>query len=144
MTKPNVLFVMTDQHRYECLGFHDHPIVKTPNLDRLAQKGVDFRRAYSQSAICMPSRVSVFTGQYLHSHGIMRNTNRVDVTELTMLPRLLKENGYSTAAIGKTHAGNSKDVGFDYQRICGGSSEGENNDYIEYLEIGRASCRERV
>lgn len=132
--KPNILIVMTDQHRYECLGCHNHPIVKTPNIDKLAQGGIDFQRAYSQSAICMPSRVSLFTGQYLHTHGIEGNNKHADVSGLTTLPKMLKDTyGYQTAAIGKTHAGNSKDMGFEYFKICAGENDGEKNDYVEYL-----------
>jgi choline-sulfatase/uncharacterized sulfatase len=132
--KPNILIFMTDQHRYECLGCHNHPMVKTPNIDKLAQNGIDFQRAYSQSAICMPSRVSLFTGQYLHTHGIEGNSKYADVSGLTTLPNLLKNTyGYQTAAIGKTHSGHCKDMGFEYSRICAGTNEGEKNDYVEYL-----------
>lgn len=132
--KPNILIIMTDQHRFECLGCHGHSIVKTPNIDKLAEGGVDFQRAYSQSAICMPSRVSMFTGQYLHTHGIQGNDKRVDVSALTTLPKLLKDQyGYQTAAIGKTHSGHCDDMGFQYSRICAGENKGEKNDYVEYL-----------
>ncbi|OGV33071.1 MAG: hypothetical protein A2020_07930 [Lentisphaerae bacterium GWF2_45_14] len=134
MKKPNLLIFMTDQHRYECLGCHQHPMVKTPNIDKMAEDGIDFQRAYSQSAICMPSRVSLFTGQYLHTHGIQGNNSSADVSGLTTLPKVLKnEQGYQTAAIGKTHSGHCKDMGFDYARICAGENEGENNDYVDYL-----------
>lgn len=131
--KPNILFIMTDQHRFDCLGCHGHPLVKTPNIDRLAEHGVDFQRCYAQSAICMPSRVSAFTGQYIHTHGIMQNEKKVNVSHLTTLPNQLKEKGYQTAAIGKTHAGPSGKMGFDYFRICAGMAEGEENDYHRYL-----------
>lgn len=131
--KPNILLLMTDQHRFECLGCHGHPMVRTPNIDRLAADGVDFQRCYSQSAICMPSRLSVFTGQYLHTHGVLHNSAAVSVTHLNTLPQRLKALGYQTAAIGKTHAGPCKDLGFDVSRICGGASNGEVNAYREYL-----------
>ena len=88
--KPNILIFMTDQHRYEALGCHGNKILKTPNIDKLAAGGIDFQRCYSQSAICMPSRVTLLTGQYLHTHGIMANSKYADVSRLTTLPKLLK------------------------------------------------------
>lgn len=131
---PNVLFIMTDQHRFDFLGCHDHPMVKTPNIDRLAAHGVDFQRCYSQSAICMPSRVSALTGQYPHTTGIQHNSRIADVSHLTMLPRILGEQGYQTAAVGKTHCGPCEVVGFDRARLCAGIAESETNAYKEYLK----------
>ncbi len=133
--KPNILIFMTDQHRYEALGCHGNKVVKTPNIDSLAAGGVDFQRTYSQSALCMPSRVTLLTGQYLHTHGIMTNCNSVDVSSLTTLPNFLKNNhNYQTATVGKTHSGHCDDMGFEYSRICAGGNDGEQNDYHEYLK----------
>ncbi|MCF7837795.1 MAG: sulfatase-like hydrolase/transferase [Candidatus Marinimicrobia bacterium] len=131
--KPNILLIMTDQHRFDCLGCHGHPLVKTPHIDRLAAAGVDFQRCYAQSAICMPSRLTALTGQYLHTHGIQHNSRQVDVSHLTTLPQVLKQQGYQTAAVGKTHVGRSDEVGFDYARICAGAVVGETNQYNQYL-----------
>lgn len=131
--KPNVLFIMTDQHRYECLGCHGFQLVKTPNLDKMMEDGVDFQRTYAQSAICMPSRVTAFTGQYLHTHGIQSNSNKADMGHLTMLPNYLRNYGYETAVVGKNHAGHHQQIGFDYARVCAGIHQGENNDYRDYL-----------
>lgn len=132
--RPNVLIFFTDQHRYECLGCHGHPVVKTPNIDRLAEQGVDFQQTYSQSAICMPSRISMFTGQYLHTHGIQSNSSKVNLKSLTMLPAVLKKHGYLTAVIGKTHIGKSSEAGFEYARLCAALAGGETNHYKEYLQ----------
>ena len=131
--RPNFLFIMTDQHRFEVLGCHGHEHVKTPNIDRLAAGGVDFRRAYCQGAICMPSRETCFTGQYFHTHGIMANNPRVHVDHLVTLPRLLQQRGYQTAAIGKAHCGPCDEMGFDHARLCAGTSVGEVNHYYQYL-----------
>jgi arylsulfatase A-like enzyme len=139
--QPNILLIMTDQHRFDCLGCHGHPLVKTPNIDKFANNGVDFQRAYSQSAICMPSRLSVFTGQYLHTHGIQANQKTIDINHLTTLPNILKEHGYQTAAIGKTHSGPSDKLGFEYFRICAGTHADETNDYNEYLKANNLSCQ---
>lgn len=131
--KPNFLFIITDQQRYDCLSCHDHPTVKTPHIDRLAQQGVDYRRCFSQSAICMPSRIAALTSQYLHTHGIQSNAKDADTSHLTTLPQVLKENGYRTGVIGKSHIGNSSDMGFDYKCLCAGMASGETNAYEEYL-----------
>lgn len=134
-TRPNplnVLILYTDQLRYDCLGCHGHPIVKTPNIDRLARRGVDFQRTYAQAAICMPSRISLFTGQYPHTHGIQDNTSPVNTGHLVTLPSILRGSGYRSALIGKSHVGSSPDMGFEYVRLDGGS-DGEKNDYQEYL-----------
>ena len=132
--RPNILFIMTDQHRYEFLGGHGCPNLKTPHIDALMQDGIDFRRTFSQTAICMPSRVTAFTGQYLHTHGIQSNSATADMGHLTMLPALLRDNGYATSLTGKNHAGDHTQIGFEYARICAGEHQGENNDYVDYLK----------
>ena len=65
----NVLWIMADQLRWDYLSCYGHPTLKTPNIDRLASRGVRFNRAYVQSAICGPSRMSFYTGRYMRSHG---------------------------------------------------------------------------
>lgn len=131
---PNVLLVMTDQHRFDCLGCHGHAVVRTPHIDALAAEGVDFQSCYAQSALCMPSRISFFTGQYLHTHGIQSNGKTPDIRNLTMLPAMLRDQGYQTALIGKGHAGKAIDAGFQHVRLCGGLHNGETNDYTAYLQ----------
>lgn len=131
--RPNILFIMTDQHRFDCLGCHGHPVVKTPNIDGLAARGVDFQSCYAQSALCMPSRLSFFTGQYLHTHGIQSNSRDPDTSRLTLLPALLRDQGYQTGMVGKGHAGNNRKIGFEQVRLCGGAHTGEETAYPAYL-----------
>ena len=69
----NVLFIMCDQLRYDYLGCTGHPAIRTPHIDRLAARGVRFDRAYVQSPICGPSRMSTYTGRYVRSHGATWN-----------------------------------------------------------------------
>ena len=74
MTKrPNFIVFMTDQQRADHLGCYGNPVVRTPNIDALAARGVAFNHAFAQGAVCGPSRNSIVSGQYVHTHGIERN-----------------------------------------------------------------------
>lgn len=106
--RPNILFIMSDQHNARCLGHEGHPDVTTPALDRLAERGVRFTRAFAQNPICTPSRVSFHSGQYCHNHGFfgLSDPRAPGPPGLSSLPSLLshaKANGYRTGVIGKTH-----------------------------------------
>lgn len=101
-TKQNVLFVMFDQLRFDYLGCSGHPSIKTPNIDRLAKKGVRFTHAYAQSTICGASRMSFYTGRYVNSHGAAWNDFPLRVGEWTMGDHLRKA-GMGCYLVGKTH-----------------------------------------
>jgi arylsulfatase A-like enzyme len=98
----NVIFFMSDQHNANCTGYMGHPIVKTPNLDALAAKGVWFNNMYSCSGICGPSRVSFFTGTYLHTHEHYYNLGDLRRKYPSILTELKKKN-YTTIQSGKSH-----------------------------------------
>jgi len=98
----NVLFIMCDQLRFDYLGCAGHPFLKTPNIDVLAQRGVRFDRAYVQSPICGPSRMSTYTGRYVRSHGSVWNNFPLRVGEMTLGDHL-DPLGVRTALCGKTH-----------------------------------------
>lgn len=97
----NVLWIMTDQHRADCLGFMGHPVAQTPNLDRLAGSGVVFERAFCQSPVCMASRAVLFTGRYPAAIRV-RGMGVLPPTETTFA-EVLQRSGYQTAAFGKVH-----------------------------------------
>jgi arylsulfatase A-like enzyme len=129
-SRPNIIFLMADDHRADALGFLGNEHVMTPNLDRLASNGVVFRNAYHVAPICLPSRTSVMTGQYLGTHGagFDRPTNYVLTEEefKSSYPVLLRNKGYFTGFIGK--------FGF----AVGGVDKIENQNYqdkIEYMPI---------
>ena len=82
--QPNILFIMVDQMRADCLSCAGHPVVKTPNLDALAARGVRFAEAYVQSAVCVPSRMSFYTGRYVHAHRSSWNAVPLPSDERTM------------------------------------------------------------
>ncbi|MGI9239155.1 MAG: sulfatase family protein [Verrucomicrobiales bacterium] len=113
--RPNIVLVLTDDHRYDAMGFLGHPFLETPNLDRLAAEGAHLEKAYVTTSLCSPSRASILTGLYAHNHRVVDNYNPVDES-LTFFPQLLQEAGYQTAFIGKWHMGDSevKQRGFDH------------------------------
>ena len=104
--RPNILVVLTDDHRFDALGFLGHPQLKTPHLDRLAAEGAHFENAYVTTSLCSPSRASILTGLYAHNHRVVDNYNPVDPS-LTFFPEHLQKAGYQTAFIGKWHMGDS-------------------------------------
>lgn len=118
ITTPNILMIMTDQHHAACLGHQEHPDVKTPALDRLAVGGVRFNECFSQNGVCLPSRVSYMTGQYVHTHGVYGSDHQPVPTSLLSLPRYLQTFNYQTAMIGKKHMPNWGGHGFQYERLC--------------------------
>lgn len=98
----NILFIMCDQLRFDYLGCYGHPHLRTPNIDRLAARGVRFERAYVQSPICGPSRMSFYTGRYVRSHGSTWNNVPLRVGEMTLGDHLAPI-GVRTVLCGKTH-----------------------------------------
>ena len=98
----NILFIMCDQLRFDYLGCYGHPHLKTPNIDALAARGVRFDRAYVQSPVCGPSRMSFYTGRYMRSHGANWNGFPLRVDEPTLGDHL-GALGMRTVLVGKTH-----------------------------------------
>ncbi|GKX36222.1 MAG: sulfatase [Rhizobiaceae bacterium MnEN-MB40S] len=104
----NILFIMADQLRWDYLSCYGHPHLKTPNIDRLAERGVLFDRAYVQSPVCGPSRASYYTGRTVFSHGATWNHVPLPIGELT-IGDYLRPRGVTTAVVGKTHMIADKD-----------------------------------
>ena len=102
MTRPNVVMFITDQQRADWLGCNGHPVVKTPHIDSIAAGGVSFDRFYVASPVCMPTRASVMTGRMPSVHGVRANGTPLSRSAVTFVD-LLRDAGYSTALIGKSH-----------------------------------------
>lgn len=100
--KPNVLLIMTDQHRADAIGAYGNHVIRTPNLDRLAEGGTRFNSCWSQHPVCMPSRASIFTGRYPNAHRVRTNGVRLPEYEVT-LAKHFRANGYRTFGAGKFH-----------------------------------------
>lgn len=100
--RPNILFLLSDQHNASFTGQAGHPIVATPHLDQLAREGASFDRAYCQSPLSCPSRASLLTGRYCRELGIYDNQHILESNGVTF-PRTLGAAGYRTCVIGKTH-----------------------------------------
>ena len=101
-TRPNILLIFSDQHRGDALGCVGNPSVRTPNLDGLAAEGVVFRNCNTNSPLCMPARASLITGLYVNEHGAWGNRTEADRHGPSHV-RNIRDAGYRTAVIGKTH-----------------------------------------
>jgi len=114
--RPNVVFVLTDDQRWDTIGLTERSQVKTPNIDRLGKEGVYFRNAFCTTSLCSPSRASILSGLYAHSHGVLNNFTEYP-NDLPSFPRALHDAGYTTGYIGKYHMGEENDEkrpGSDY------------------------------
>jgi N-acetylglucosamine-6-sulfatase len=114
--RPNILFVLLDDLRWDALGYAGHPHVRTPQIDRIAKEGVTFRNAFCTTSLCSPSRASLLSGLYAHRHGVTNNFTELPAT-LNTFPKVLQRAGYATAYVGKYHMGENNDEprpGFDY------------------------------
>ncbi|MEW6356500.1 MAG: sulfatase [Planctomycetota bacterium] len=101
--QPNILWIFSDQHRAHAIGCYGDPNIETPNLDRLAREGIRFTNAYSNTPLCSPFRASLYTGQYISTHGVISLFRPLLPEKQPELAEALRRNGYHTSHMGKWH-----------------------------------------
>ena len=126
--RPNILFIMSDDHAYQAISAYRPDLAYTPNMDRIARNGMLFTNASVTNSICSPSRAVILTGKHSHIQGKIDNNFPFDTTNVTF-PQILQENGYQTAMFGKLHFGNNP-KGFDQYMILPGQGDYYNPDFI--------------
>lgn len=135
MNRPNILLILADQHRCDCLGCYGNHDVRTPSLDALAAEGVRYDNHFTVYPVCTPSRYSMFSGQYTHQHNAWSNESTLPPAIETW-PKLLRKAGFQTAAVGKMHfTPTYQDVGFDTVILCEQNGQGRyEDDYHAWLK----------
>ncbi len=103
--RPNFILIITDQHRADYLGCAGHPVLKTPNIDSIANSGVQFNRFYVSNPVCMPNRATLMTGRTPSAHGVRQNGIPLPLSSNTFV-EMLRDAGYRTALVGKSHLQN--------------------------------------
>ena len=116
--KPNIIFIMSDDHTCGAISAYGDSFVETPNIDRLADSGMRFTNAFNVVSLCGPSRASILSGKYSILNGTLRNYDMFDRNQVTF-PKLLQHAGYETAIIGKWHL-MSQPAGFDFYDVISG------------------------
>ena len=114
--RPNVLFILTDDQRWDCVSLNPRSIIATPHIDRLGHEGLYFPNHFCTTSLCSPSRASILSGLYAHAHGVANNFTEYP-EDMPTWPSELQKSGYETGYIGKYHMGEKNDDmrgGFDY------------------------------
>lgn len=127
---PNIVYIMCDDHAYQCISAYGSALSKlapTPNIDRLAERGMRFDRAFVENSLSTPSRACLMTGQYSHQNGQRQLGEGID-TSRTFFTELLQEAGYQTAVVGKWHMG-CDPKGFDYYHVYNDQGQYWNPQY---------------
>ena len=127
--KPNVIFIMADDHAAQAISCYGSRINSTPNIDRLASEGALFNNSFCTNSICSPSRAVILTGKYSHLNGVVDNHQAFNGLQDTY-PKYLRQAGYQTAIVGKWHL-KSEPTGFDYWNVLPGQGAYHNPVLIE-------------
>ncbi len=126
--RPNIIFIMSDDHAYQAISAYSSHLIQTPNIDRIAKGGITFTNASVTNSICAPSRATILTGKHTHINGKTDNRRPFDTTQVTF-PEIFQKAGYQTAMYGKLHFGNNP-KGVDDFMILPGQGNYINPDFI--------------
>ena len=132
--RPNIIFIMTDDHTTQAMSCYGGNLIETPNMDRIADEGMRFDNCYATNALSGPSRACILTGKFSHKNGFTDNASTFDGSQLTF-PKVMRENGYATGVVGKWHL-ISKPQGFDHWSILLGQNEQGNYYKPVFYENG--------
>lgn len=131
--KPNILFIMSDDHASHAMSCYGSKLNETPQIDRISDEGMRFDNCFCTNSICAPSRATILTGKYNHINGVETLGRKFDGRQQT-LPKILQKNGYQTAIIGKWHLGHGgvhDPTGFDYWNVLPGQGDYHNPKMYE-------------
>ena len=133
--RPNIIFMMTDDHTTQAMSCYGGNLIQTPNMDSIGNEGIRFDNCYAVNALSGPSRACILTGKFSHENGFTDNASTFNGDQQTF-PKLLQQSGYQTAMIGKWHL-ISEPQGFDHWSILSGQHE--QGDYYapDFLENGK-------
>ena len=128
-TRPNIIFIMADDHGYQAISAYSNRLINTPNIDRIGREGAVMRNAFVTNSVCSPSRAVILTGKYSHINGMHDNGTLFNGGQET-LPKILKANGYRTAIVGKWHLF-TEPTGFDHWNILPDQGHYYNPQFIK-------------
>lgn len=131
-TRPNIIFIMADDHASKAISCYGAGINNTPNIDRLATEGMKFNHCYVTNSICTPSRAAILTGTHNHVNGVMTLDNTIN-KHIPNVAKHLRTGGYRTAMVGKWHMGEAKEnepTGFDYWSVLPGQGDYWDPEFI--------------
>ncbi|CAH0050960.1 unnamed protein product [Clonostachys solani] len=132
-TRPNIIFIMADDHASKAIGCYGAGINQTPNIDRLAKEGMKFDHCYVTNSICTPSRAAILTGTHNHVNGVMTLDDSIN-KHMPNVAKHLRSGGYRTAMVGKWHLGEGsahEPTGFDYWSVLPGQGDYWDPEFIE-------------